>query len=155
MIEKLNSDKIMHRALALAEAAGKAGEVPVAAIISDQHGQIVSEAVNAMRAHKQATAHAEMLAISQAMDKTGLSRLHDFDIWVTLEPCAMCAGGISHARLRRLYFGAYDPKGGAVEHGPCFFSQPTCHHQPEIIGGLQERQAAKLLSDFFQHRRGV
>jgi len=147
------SDKIMRRAVALATAAGAAGEVPVAAIITDTEGQIIAEAVNAMEEMGQATAHAEMRVIQMAMVKTGTARLSDYDIWATLEPCAMCAGAISHARLRRLYFGAYDPKGGAVEHGPCLFSQKTIHHQPEILGGIHERACAELLGKFFKEKR--
>ena len=147
------SDKIMLRAVTLATAAGAAGEVPVAAIITDPDGQIIAEAVNAMQETGQATAHAEMLAMQMAMAKTGTARLSEYDIWVTLEPCAMCAGAISHARLRRLYFGAYDPKGGAVEHGPCLFSQKTIHHQPEIFGGINERACAELLRNFFKEKR--
>ena len=139
--------------LELAKSAGQAGEVPVAAIITDVNGNIIAEAANAMHQLGRATAHAEMRVIEQAMQKTGLARLTAYDIWVTLEPCAMCAGAISHARLRRLYFGAYDPKGGAVEHGPCLFSQKTMHHQPEIIGGIKQTACAELLKQFFVERR--
>jgi tRNA(Arg) A34 adenosine deaminase TadA len=142
----------MAYALKLAKSAGQVGEVPVAAIITDANGQIIAEAANAMHQLSCATAHAEMRVIEQAMQKTGLARLPAYDIWVTLEPCAMCAGAISHARLRRLYFGAYDPK-GAVEHGPCLFSQKTTHHQPEIIGGIQQTACADLLKQFFAERR--
>lgn len=143
----------MQRALELAHAASAAGEVPVAAIITDKQGRIIAEAANAMTRLGKATAHAEMQVIELAMQKTGAARLAEYDIWVTLEPCAMCAGAISHARLRRLYFGAYDPKGGAVEHGPCLFHQKTTHHQPEIIGGIQEQDCADLLTRFFKNRR--
>ena len=143
----------MAYALKLAKSAGQAGEVPVAAIITDANGNIIAEAANAMHQLGHATAHAEMRVIEQAMQKTGLARLTAYDIWVTLEPCAMCAGAISHARMRRLYFGAYDPKGGAVEHGPCLFSQKTMHHQPEIIGGIQQTACADLLKQFFAERR--
>jgi len=153
MTIETKSDAVMQRALELARAAGAAGEVPVAAIITNLQGEIVAEAANAMARLKKATAHAEMQAIELAMQHTGTSRLAEYDIWVTLEPCAMCAGAISHARLRRLYFGAYDPKGGAVEHGPCLFHQKTTHHQPEIIGGIQERDCADVLTQFFQNRR--
>ena len=139
--------------LKLAKSAGQAGEVPVAAVITDVNGNIIAEAANAMHQLGRATAHAEMRVIEQAMQKTGLARLTAYDIWVTLEPCAMCAGAISHARLRRLYFGAYDPKGGAVEHGPCLFSQKTMHHQPEIIGGIKQTACAELLKQFFVERR--
>lgn len=153
MTFQTKSDAVMQRALELARAAGVAGEVPVAAIITNRQGEIVAEAANAMVSLKKATAHAEMRVIELAMQQTAASRLEEYDIWVTLEPCAMCAGAISHARLRRLYFGAYDPKGGAVEHGPCLFHQKTTHHQPEIIGGIQEKDCANLLTQFFQNRR--
>lgn len=153
MTIQTKSDAVMQRALELARIAGAAGEVPVAAIITNLRGEIIAEAANAMARLKKATAHAEMQAIELAMQHTGTSRLAEYDIWVTLEPCAMCAGAISHARLRRLYFGAYDPKGGAVEHGPCLFHQKTTHHQPEIIGGIQERDCADMLTQFFQNRR--
>ena len=103
---------------------------------------------------RRAAAHAEILALREAAGKIGSERLIDCDLYVTLEPCAMCAGAISFARIRRLYFGASDPKGGAVEHGPRFFSQPTCHHAPEIYGGLNETEAADLLREFFKARRG-
>lgn len=148
-----NFEHLMDRAIQLAKQAGAAGEVPVGAVISDRSGNIIAEAENNMRRARQAIAHAELRVIKKAMQKTGLSRLIDYDLWVTLEPCAMCGGAIAHARLRRLYFGAYDPKGGAIEHGPCLFSQPTLHHQVEIIGGLQETECAGLLQSFFKDKR--
>ncbi len=147
------ADRIMARALHLAEEAGRGDEVPVGAVITNRDGQIIAEAKNEMRARTSALAHAEMLAIEQAQRIIGNARLTGCDIWVTLEPCAMCAGAISHARLRRLYFGAGDPKGGAIDHGPCLFSQPTLHHRPEIIGGLHERACRAQLQEFFSRRR--
>ena len=144
---------IMDRAITLAEQAARAGEVPVAALITDQDGMIICEAENRMLRDGRATAHAELLVINKAMTHLGISRLTHYDLWVTLEPCAMCAGAIAHARLRRLYFGAFDRKGGAIEHGPCLFNQPTINHRPEIIGGLQERQCSALLEQFFAAKR--
>ena len=142
----------MIRALAAARDAAAAGEVPVgAAIVLD--GAVISVAANAPRTLNDPTAHAELLAIRAAAQALGRDRLADCDLWVTLEPCAMCAGAIAHARLRRLYYGAPDPKGGAVEHGPRFFSQPTCHHRPEVYGGIGEAQAAALLRRFFAAKR--
>ena len=143
----------MAHALAEAQAAMQADEVPVGAVIVSQAGEIVSSAQNRMRRDNDATAHAEMLAIKKAMEKLGCSRLEGYDLWVTLEPCAMCAGAIGHARLRRLYFAAYDAKSGAVEHGPCLFQHATMHHHPEIIGGIQQSEAAALLKDFFEQKR--
>ncbi len=148
-----HSEQIMDRAIFLARQAGKAGEVPVAAIITNSAGDIVAEAANQMLAMASPLAHAEMQVIEKALNHTGLSRLTDYDIWVTLEPCAMCAGAISHARLRRLYFGAYDEKGGAVEHGPCLFNQATIHHHPEIIGGIRQADCSEMLKAFFLNRR--
>jgi len=143
----------MAMALVRAEAAAKAGEVPVACLIVDGGGEIVAAAENRMRAADDPTAHAEMLAIRAACAKLGQGRLAGCDIYVTLEPCAMCAAAISFARLRRLYFGAYDPKGGGVEHGARFFAQATCHHRPEVYGGIEERRAGELLARFFSARR--
>jgi tRNA(adenine34) deaminase len=140
-------------AFAAAEKAGIAGEVPVGAVIVDKLGNILAVAGNQTLTHRDPTAHAEMLAISEACGKIGSERLIDCDLYVTLEPCAMCAGAISHARIRRLYFGAADEKMGAVEHGPVFFSQPTCHHRPEIYGGIGSQRAKILLTDFFKSRR--
>ncbi len=144
----------MEIALKEAEAAAAAGEVPVGAVIISQRGQVVAVERNRMLELNDPTAHAEMLAIRTACRELGTSRLTGFDIYVTLEPCAMCAAAISFARLARLYFGASDEKGGAVEHGPRFFSQPTCHHRPEIYGGIGEAAAAELLKSFFKARRG-
>ncbi|MFI4987638.1 MAG: nucleoside deaminase [Alphaproteobacteria bacterium] len=143
----------MSTALALAEAAARRGEVPVAALIVDERGAVVAAAANRMRAAGDPTAHAEMLAIREACAKLGEARLAACDIYVTLEPCAMCAAAISLARLRRLYFGAYDAKGGGVEHGARVFAQATCNHRPEVVGGIEERRAGELLSRFFAARR--
>lgn len=142
----------MRAALDVASAAGQAGEVPVGAVIVHR-GAVVAIAANAPRTMRDPTAHAEMLAIRQAADVLGRERLEECDLWVTLEPCAMCAGAISHARIARLYYGASDAKGGAVEHGPRFFAQPTCHHRPEVYSGIGEGEAAGLLRDFFARRR--
>ncbi|MFC4846692.1 nucleoside deaminase [Hephaestia sp. GCM10023244] len=142
----------MRAALDAAEDAARAGEVPVgAAVVRD--GVIVAVAANAPRALSDPTAHAEMRAIRAAAQALGTDRLEGCDLWVTLEPCAMCAGAIAHARIARLYYGASDPKGGAVEHGPRFFTQPTCHHRPDIYNGIGDREAAALLRDFFAARR--
>lgn len=143
----------MHLALAAARAAADAGEVPVGAVIVQQ-GRVIATGANAPRARHDPTAHAEMLAIRAAAQALGRDRLEDCDLWVTLEPCAMCAGAIAHARIARLYYAADDPKGGAVAHGPRFFGQPTCHHRPDIYPGIGEGEAAALLRDFFGQRRG-
>ena len=144
----------MDLALAEAGAAGGRGEVPVGAVLVDgASGAVLARAGNRVEALKDPTAHAEMIVIREAAAAAGLKRLEGADLYVTLEPCAMCAAAISFARLRRLYFGAGDPKGGAVEHGPRFFSQPTCHHRPEVYGGIGERQAGELLRAFFRERR--
>jgi tRNA(adenine34) deaminase len=142
----------MRRALAVAAAAAAEGEVPVGAVIV-HHGRVIATAANAPRRLHDPTAHAEMLAIRAAAAHLGRDRLEDCDLWVTLEPCAMCAGAIAHARIARLYYGAADAKGGAVDHGPRLFGQPTCHHRPEIYAGIGEREAATLLRDFFALRR--
>ncbi|MBX9731863.1 MAG: nucleoside deaminase [Sphingomonas sp.] len=142
----------MRAALAAARAAALAGEVPVGAVIV-QDGQIIATAANAPRARHDPTAHAEILAIRAAATLLGRDRLDGCDLWVTLEPCAMCAGAISHARIDRLYYAADDAKGGAIAHGPRFFTQPTCHHRPEVYAGIGEGEAAALLKDFFAARR--
>jgi len=141
--------------LAIEEAreAAAAGEVPVGAVIV-QDGRVLARAGNRTLRDRDPTAHAEMLAIREAARQIGSERLVGVDLYVTLEPCAMCAAAISFARIRRLYFGAGDPKGGAVEHGPRFFSQPTCHHAPEIYGGIRESEAAAMLIGFFREKRG-
>ena len=142
----------MRLALDLAARAAEAGEVPVAAVVV-RDGEVVATAVNAMAARRDPTAHAEMEAIREACRTLDLHRLDDCDLYVTLEPCAMCAGAISHARVRRLYFAADDPKGGAVVNGPRFFQQPTCLHRPEVYGGIGEAEAAQQLRNFFAARR--
>src|SRR5690242_8901953 len=143
----------MSLALAEAEAAARAGEVPVGAVLVDAAGRVLARAGNRVEADHDPTAHAELLAIRAATAARGEPRLADCDLYVTLEPCPMCAAAISFARLRRVYFGAYDPKGGGVEHGPRIFDQPTCHHRPEVYGGIEEAASATLLRRFFQERR--
>jgi tRNA(Arg) A34 adenosine deaminase TadA len=143
----------MLAALAQAEAAAARGEVPVGAVVVDANGAVLARAGNRTRELADPTAHAEMLAIREACQALGSERLGDADLYVTLEPCPMCATAISFARLRRLYFGAGDPKGGGVEHGPRIFSQPTCHHAPELYGGIEEVRAGALLREFFESRR--
>ena len=142
----------MSIALEEARAAEARGEVPVGcAIVRD--GEVVARAGNRTMADRDPTAHAELIAIRAAAAVLGSERLTDCDLYVTLEPCAMCAAAISFARIRRLYFGAPDPKGGAVEHGVRFFAAPTCHHKPEVYGGINESECAALLKEFFQARR--
>ncbi len=144
----------MDAAFAEAEAAQAAGEVPIGAVVVEAGtGAIVARAGNRTIRDRDPTAHAELLAIRAAAAARGNERLGDLDLYVTLEPCAMCAGAISFARIRRLYYAAPDPKGGAVEHGPRFFRQPTCHHAPEVYGGIGEIRAAALLKRFFAGRR--
>src|ERR1043165_6088537 len=142
----------MDDALAAARAAEAAGEVPIGAMIV-RDGAVLARAGNRTVRDRDPTAHAEMLAIRAAAATIGSERLTDCDLYVTLEPCAMCAAAISFARIRRLYYGAADPKGGAVDNGVRFFSSPTCHHRPEVYGGMSESEAAALLKDFFQARR--
>lgn len=142
----------MRLALDLAAEAGQAGEVPVGAVIM-RGDEVIAATANAMCAGTDPTAHAEIAAIRAASSRLGAQRLDECDLFVTLEPCAMCAGAISHARLRRLYYGADDPKGGAVVHGPRFFAQPTCHHRPDVYGGIGEAEAGALLRAFFRDRR--
>jgi tRNA(adenine34) deaminase len=143
----------MVEALAEAEAAGRRGEVPVGCTIVDSSGAIMAKAGNRTIELADPTAHAELLAIRAAAATLGSERLTGCDLYVTLEPCAMCAAAMSFARIRRLYFGASDPKMGAVEHGPRLFTQATCHHRPEIYGGIGAAAAGKLLIDFFTARR--
>ncbi len=142
----------MRAALDAAAQAAAAGEVPVGAVVV-RDGAIIATGANAPRRLHDPTAHAEIQAIRAAATLLGRDRLEDCDLWVTLEPCAMCAGAIAHARIARLYYGASDAKGGAVEHGPRFFAQPTCHHRPDIYAGIGEGEAADLLRDFFTARR--
>ena len=142
----------MDDALAEARAAQAADEVPVGAVIV-REGAVIARAGNRTLRDSDPTAHAEMLAIRAAAAAIGSERLTDCDLYVTLEPCAMCAAALSFARIRRLYYGAADPKGGAVDNGVRFFSSPTCHHRPEVYGGMSESEAASLLREFFQARR--
>ena len=142
----------MQRALELAEASAAAGEVPVGAVVTCG-GKVVAEAHNTPRKSCDPTAHAEILAIRRAAEALGRERLNDCELWVTLEPCAMCAGAIVHARLGKGYYGASDPKGGAVEHGARVFEQEQCLHKPEVYAGMGEARAAELLREFFRERR--
>lgn len=142
----------MEMALALAQEAARNGEVPVGAVVVHE-GEIIATAANQMKALGDPTAHAEMMAMRKALDVVGSGRLAACDLYVTLEPCTMCAGAIAHAKIRRVYYGAEDAKGGAVDNGVRFFNQPTCHHKPEVISGLLESKSAKLLQSFFLARR--
>lgn len=148
--EKMTSP--MAQAFAEAEAAAKRGEVPVGAVIL-RDGVVIASAGNRTLEDQDPTAHAEILAIREAARVIGSERLMGCDLYVTLEPCAMCAGAISFARIRRLYYGAADEKGGAVDHGPRFFAQATCHHAPEVYGGLDEARSSALLKRFFAEKR--
>ncbi len=143
----------MRRALSLAAEAASAGEVPVGAVVT-RNGEIIAEARNAMRGTLDPTAHAEMVAIRRAATKLGQPRLDDCTLWVTLEPCAMCAAAIALARISELRFAAEDPKGGGVIHGARIFGLPTCHHRPDVLGGIGDAEAATQLRDFFRERRG-
>lgn len=143
----------MDLAIEEARAAAARGEVPVGAVIIDAAGAVIARAGNRTEADADPTAHAEMLAIRAAAKTLQSPRLVDCDLYVTLEPCPMCAQAISFARLRRVYFGASDPKGGGVEHGPRIFAQPTCHHRPEVYGGIAVAETAALLKDFFAAKR--
>ncbi len=144
----------MARALAEARAAGGRGEAPVGAVVVDgASGEVLAAAGNRCEALGDPTAHAEMLAMRAAAAQQGGPRLVNCDLYVTLEPCPMCAQAASLFRIRRLYFGAADPKGGGVEHGPRIFTQPTCHHAPEVYGGIRESEAGELLKAFFRDRR--
>jgi tRNA(adenine34) deaminase len=142
----------MDLALAEARAAEAAGEVPIGCVIV-RGDAVIARAGNRTLTDRDPTAHAELLAVREAAKTLGSERLPDCDLYVTLEPCAMCAGAISFARIRRLYYGAADPKGGAVDNGVRFFASPTCHHRPEIYGGVGESEAGSLLTDFFKARR--
>jgi tRNA(adenine34) deaminase len=152
MIRGMTAPSFMDLALKTAEKAGNSGEVPIGCVIV-RDGEVITTASNRTLTDRDPTAHAEMLAIKQATALIGSERLIDCDLYVTLEPCTMCAGAISLARIRRLYYGAADPKGGAVESGVRFFAQPTCHHVPEVYSAVGEREAANLLRDFFKARR--
>ena len=142
----------MDLALQEARAAGERGEVPIGCVVV-RDGEVLARAGNRTIGHRDPTAHAEILAIRQAATFLNSERLEDCDLYVTLEPCAMCAGALAFARIRRLYYGAADPKGGAVDNGVKFFASPTCHHRPEVYGGLAEAEASVLLKTFFQERR--
>ena len=148
----MTESPVMPAAIEQAKDAAAAGEVPVGCVIV-RAGAIIARARNRTLADHDPTAHAEMLAIRAAAEALGSERLIDCDLYVTLEPCTMCAAAISFARIRRLYYGAADPKGGAVEHGVRFFAAPTCHHQPEVYGGIAEAEASELLKKFFRARR--
>jgi tRNA(adenine34) deaminase len=143
----------MQIALEEARAASLDDEVPVGAVVT-RGGEVVAVGRNRMRTDRDPTAHAEIVALRRAGEALGTSRLDGCDLWVTLEPCAMCAGAIALARISHLYFGAADPKGGAVLHGPRLFGQPTCHHRPEIHSGIGEEEAGEMLRAFFRARRG-
>jgi tRNA(adenine34) deaminase len=145
----------MRLALAEAAAAAARGEVPVGAVLVDSEGRVLATAGNRVEADRDPTAHAEMLVLKTGAARLGAKHLVGCDLWVTLEPCAMCAAAVALSHLRRLYFGAYDSKGGAVEHGPRLFEQPTTHHHPEIYGGIEERRAAGLLRAFFREQRAA
>jgi tRNA(Arg) A34 adenosine deaminase TadA len=145
---------LMRRALEAAQAAGAMGEVPVGAVVADPAtGNVIAEAGNAPISRSDPTAHAEILALRAAAERLGTYRLTGLTLVVTLEPCAMCAGAISHARIGRVLFGAEDPKGGAILHGPRFFAQPTCHWRPQVTGGVLSDESAALLRSFFAERR--
>jgi tRNA(Arg) A34 adenosine deaminase TadA len=144
----------MSQAIAEAQDAAVRGEVPVGCVlVAAATGNVIAAAGNRTEELGDPTAHAEMLAIREAVARRKTPRLEELDMYVTLEPCAMCAAVISFTRIRRLYFGAYDPKGGGVEHGGKFFSQPTCHHAPEVYGGMEETQCAHMLKTFFAEKR--
>ena len=139
-------------ALQEAEAAALRGEVPVGAVLV-MDGKVIARAGNRTEELRDPTAHAEMLVIRETAKLRATPRLTECDLYVSLEPCAMCAAAISFARLRRVIFAAYDPKGGAIDHGPRFFAQPTCHHKPEVVGGVEEQRAGELLRKFFMEKR--
>jgi len=152
MIRGLKAPSFMDLALLTAENAGKAGEVPIGCVVVRDY-EVIAAAGNRTLTDHDPTAHAEMIALREAAKKIGSERLVDCDLYVTLEPCTMCAGAISFARVRRLYYGAADPKGGAVESGVRFFASPTCHHTPDVYSGVGESEAARLLREFFRERR--
>ena len=147
------ANRFMQMAFEEARAAGDRGEVPIGAVVV-RDGEVIGRAGNRTRALNDVTAHAEIVAIRDAASATGSERLVDADLYVTLEPCTMCAAAISFARIRRLYYGASDPKGGAVESGVRFYASPTCHHAPEVYAGIGETEAADLLRNFFEEKRG-
>jgi len=150
----MKENHYMKEAIKVAKLGYENNEVPIGAIIVDSNsGEIIASAHNLTETNSDPTAHAEILAIKEACKKLQAPRIHECDIYVTLEPCPMCATAISFARIRRLYFGAYDIKGGGVEQGAKIFNQPTCHHKPEIYGGINESECAKLMTDFFKDKR--
>lgn len=150
----MSKQDYMAMALEQARAAESRGEVPIGAVLIDSAtGDVIAADGNRTLALNDPTAHAEVMVIRAGGAKVGSQRLGDCDLYVTLEPCPMCAAAISFARIRRLYFGAYDPKGGGVEHGPRIYEQASCHHAPEVVGGVQESEAAEILRDFFKLRR--
>jgi tRNA(adenine34) deaminase len=151
----MDSHNAMRIALEEAKAAAEAGEVPVGAAVISPDGRLLARARNRTLERLDPTAHAEILAIREACQALGQARLDGCDLVVTLEPCAMCAQAIAYAHIRRLVFGAYDPKGGGVEHGPRIFDQPTCHHRPEAIGGVEESASGEMLKAFFQAKRNI
>jgi tRNA(adenine34) deaminase len=146
--------RYMQLALEQAQLAQTRGEVPIGAVLVNAAGDVLTQAGNRTEADCDPTAHAEILAIRAACAAQGSPRLPGCSLYVTLEPCPLCATAISFARLRLVVFGAFDPKGGGVEHGPCIFHQPTCHHKPEVLGGVEAETSAQLLQDFFRARRG-
>ncbi len=148
----MTAQSFMDLALKQAEIAASGGEVPIGCVVVHD-GAVIAQAGNRTLADRDPTAHAEMVALREAARKLGRERLTDCDLYVTLEPCTMCAGAISHARIRRLYYGALDPKGGAIDSGVRFFGSPTCHHVPDVYPSGGEEQAAALLRDFFKARR--
>ena len=150
---KSAENSFMQMALEEARKAAQTGEVPVGAVLVDAKGTVLATAGNRTESTNDPSAHAEMIVLKEGCARQGAPRLEECDLYVSLEPCAMCAATISFARVRRLYFGAYDPKGGAVDHGPRFFAQPTCHHAPEVVGGIMESDCGKVLQDFFKARR--
>src|SRR3979490_2354366 len=152
MIRGMTAPSFMDLALKTAENAAKAGEVPIGCVIVRDY-EVIATAGNRTLTERDPTAHAEILAIRQAADAVGPERLGAWDLYVPPAPCTMCAAAISFARIRRLYYGAADPKGGAVESGVRFFASPTCHHRPEVYGGIGEAETAALLKDFFRERR--
>ncbi|MEM6747077.1 MAG: tRNA adenosine(34) deaminase TadA [Pseudomonadota bacterium] len=149
----MSDEQIMHQAITLAEEAAAKGEVPVGAVVLDSEGNVIAEGANQPLASNDPTAHAEIVAMRRAAQALGNYRLTGCTLVVTLEPCAMCAGAISHARIARLVYGASDAKGGAIEHGPKLFEQPTIHHRPEVTGGVLADESAALLRGFFAARR--
>ncbi len=152
MIRAKTAPSFMDLALKTAENAGKSGEVPIGCVVVRDY-EVIATAANRTLTDHDPTAHAEIIALREAARKIGSERLVDCDLYVTLEPCTMCAGAISFARVRRLYYGAADPKGGAVESGVRFFASPTCHHAPEVYSAVGETEAARLLREFFRERR--